>query len=169
MPLAPEDAARRRSRRHVLVDLVHEHCPPDDVLVVEIGTYRGRTTAHLHEYCPQIRRLVTIDLEKPDPADDRIRGLERVEFIQARSDEAAERFDDASVDLVFIDGDHSENGVACDLAAWAAKVKPGGVIAGHDYESQKHPGVRRAVDRFFAGHPEPIHTDANMVWWTRKP
>ena len=167
-PLEPEDATGRRSRRHVLVDLVHEHCPGSGVRVVEIGTYTGRTAAHLHKYCPQIERLYTVDLEKPDPARDRIRGLERVVFIQERSDLAAKAFEDESVDLVFIDGDHSEEGARRDLGAWVPKVRPGGVIAGHDYDSPRHPGVRRAVDRFFAQHPQPIRTEANMVWWTLK-
>ena len=34
---------------------------------------------------------------------------------------------------VFIDGDHSYEAVREDLAAWEAKLVPGGIIAGHDF------------------------------------
>lgn len=36
------------------------------------------------------------------------------------------------VDLVFIDGDHSEAGVAADWAHWSERVGSGGIIALHD-------------------------------------
>ncbi|MDD4889056.1 MAG: class I SAM-dependent methyltransferase [Phycisphaerae bacterium] len=52
--------------------------------------------------------------------------------VRADSAEAAERYADGSLDFVFIDGDHSAPIVARDLAAYWPKVKPGGVMAGHD-------------------------------------
>lgn len=63
------------------------------------------------------------------------------------------------VDLVFIDGDHSYEGAKGDIEAWLPNIKPGGLIAVHDYK--KHllqydentcphpkpwPGVDQAVD-----------------------
>ena len=38
-----------------------------------------------------------------------------------------------SLDLVFLDADHSYEGVKRDLQAWRATVKSGGWISGHDY------------------------------------
>lgn len=52
--------------------------------------------------------------------------------LQMDSVEAAEHFADASVDFVFIDGGHTKEQVLADLAAWRPKVKPGGILAGHD-------------------------------------
>lgn len=40
--------------------------------------------------------------------------------------------DDGSVDLAFVDGDHSENGIYGDLTAVYPKMKEGGVILCHD-------------------------------------
>lgn len=37
-------------------------------------------------------------------------------------------------DMVFLDGDHRYDEVRKDIAHWITKVKPGGVLAGHDYE-----------------------------------
>jgi len=42
-------------------------------------------------------------------------------------------FPNAYFDFVYIDGDHSYKGAKSDLTNYYAKVKKGGVIAGHDY------------------------------------
>ena len=49
-----------------------------------------------------------------------------------------------TVDLVFIDGDHSYDACKADIAAWAPFVKPGGVMALHDFGSRAD-GVTRAI------------------------
>ncbi|CAD7940148.1 unnamed protein product [Amoebophrya sp. A25] len=37
-------------------------------------------------------------------------------------------------DLIFIDGDHTYEGVSEDLAVWPNLVRPGGIVAGHDID-----------------------------------
>lgn len=49
-----------------------------------------------------------------------------------------------AIDFVFIDGDHSYDGCRADIAAWTPFVKPGGVIAFHDFGSRAD-GVTRAI------------------------
>ncbi len=49
-----------------------------------------------------------------------------------------------SIDLVFIDGDHAYAACKADIEAWAPFVKPGGVIAFHDFGSRAD-GVTRAI------------------------
>lgn len=168
VPLLPEDWEHTRRRWHVLVDLVNEHLPRPGVRIAEVGTGIGITTAHMLKYCPQIERIYTIDLIKPRPPHDRLGGVERAEFILDDSVESAKRFDDETFDLVFIDADHTEAAVRRDLAAWVPKVKPGGLISGHDYGSRRYPGVTVAVNDFFRGSPHPLRLEANKVWWTRK-
>ncbi|GIV19686.1 MAG: hypothetical protein KatS3mg023_1437 [Armatimonadota bacterium] len=50
------------------------------------------------------------------------------------STRAWKNFADGSIDLLFIDGDHSYEGCLADLSHWYPKVKPDGVILGHDYD-----------------------------------
>ena len=72
---------------------------------------------------------------------------------RARSLEAAASFPDQSLDWVYIDADHSYEGVKRDLDAYYGKVKPGGFIAGDDYgpgDKWFGQGVTRAVDEFAA-------------------
>jgi len=162
--LRPEDRTDKRRRQHVLVDLVNERLAGDALVVVELGTRAGHTARHLARYCPGIARLVAVDVRPLPPG--AFEDLERVEFLHGISDESARRFKDASVDLVFIDADHSAEWVERDLRAWLPKVRPGGIVSGHDYGSRNHPDVKPVVDRTFRDHPHPVRVDANKVWWT---
>jgi hypothetical protein len=53
--------------------------------------------------------------------------------IKMTSVEAAALYEDASLDFVFIDADHTYEGVKQDIIAWLPKLKNGGILAGHDY------------------------------------
>ena len=57
----------------------------------------------------------------------------RTEFIRKESMSAVEDFVDNSLDFVFIDGNHTFEYVVNDIAEWEKKIKPGGIISGHDY------------------------------------
>ena len=56
-----------------------------------------------------------------------------VEFIRKPSMEAVKDFKDESLDFVFIDGNHTFQYVVNDIAEWEKKVRPGGIVSGHDY------------------------------------
>ena len=58
---------------------------------------------------------------------------DRVAVVRKMSVEAAADFADGSLDFVFIDANHGLRWVVEDLCAWAPKVRPGGVVSGHDY------------------------------------
>lgn len=58
------------------------------------------------------------------------------------------KFEDEYFDMIYIDGDHSYNGVKSDLDLSFKKVKSGGVICGHDYTKHMFEGVVKAVDEF---------------------
>jgi predicted O-methyltransferase YrrM len=56
------------------------------------------------------------------------------------------------IDYLYVDADHSYDGVVADLYAWVPHVKPGGLILGDDYGHHGFPGVARAWDEFEAAH-----------------
>jgi hypothetical protein len=66
-------------------------------------------------------------------AHERLDKYSNYEFIRGYSLETAKKFEDNSLDWVYIDGDHSYEAVMDDITVWIAKVKPGGIIAGDDY------------------------------------
>lgn len=57
---------------------------------------------------------------------------------------------DRCFDFVFVDGDHSYDGVMNDLKAWWPMVKVGGRLGGHDF-TPEFQGVLDAVNEFFSG------------------
>tara|TARA_R110000868_G_scaffold140124_2_gene355437 strand:+ start:1125 stop:1706 length:582 start_codon:yes stop_codon:yes gene_type:complete len=82
--------------------------------------------------------------------------------IKLSTREAYKLFADASLDFVFIDADHSYEGVLEDIQLWHPKVKTGGVLAGHDYDWT---GVKQAVIDFFVAKPVYIQ---NTSWLVKK-
>ena len=51
-------------------------------------------------------------------------------------------------DFVYIDAAHDERSVMADLEAWYPLVRPGGILAGHDYCDAHRNGVIQAVNKF---------------------
>lgn len=54
-------------------------------------------------------------------------------IIRKTSMEAVKDFPNDSLDYVYIDGNHQLKYVIEDLVEWSKKVRPGGIISGHDY------------------------------------
>jgi glycosyltransferase involved in cell wall biosynthesis len=74
------------------------------------------------------------------------------------------------LDFVYIDGDHSYNGVMTDCNLFIHKIKPGGILGGHDYDadtSGPFPGVRDAVNEFCNTHGYTLHYN-KPEWWIIK-
>jgi len=72
----------------------------------------------------------------------------RSRLIRETSVAAATQFTDASLDAVFIDGNHQTDAVLEDIAAWFPKIRPGGILIGDDYQ---WPTVSAAWDEAFSG------------------
>ena len=70
-------------------------------------------------------------------------------------------------DFVFLDGDHSEHSVHADLRAWWKKLKPGGLLSGHDYGRPRFPAVKPCVDKFAASIGKSVNFD-KKIWWLWK-
>ena len=81
-----------------------------------------------------------------------------------QSHEAAQHVKDGSMDFVFIDGDHSYENCIEDIRDWTPKVKPNGLICGHDFGHRDFPGVERAVRECFGDDFQLIEDD--RIWYT---
>lgn len=67
--------------------------------------------------------------------------------IKGYSLEIVHKYKDESLDFIFIDAAHDYNNVLADITAWHRKLKPDGIIAGHDY-SWCDPVKKAAHDYF---------------------
>lgn len=67
-----------------------------------------------------------------------------VNFLQVQAQSQADKYANASLDFVFIDADHTYQDTTTLISAYLPKLKPTGVMAGHDHTDQ-YPDVKRAV------------------------
>lgn len=150
--------------------------------LVEVGVWDGRNARILRSFFPKTQ-MYLVDPWKPDEEylkegrpmsqnpNDYNRAYERARsyfkndsramLLRMTSEEGAQKIPDG-VDLVFIDGDHSYEHVKRDIELWKKKVRPGGLLTGHDY-CDHCPGVVKAVDELLEGK---FTVGRDSVWAT---
>jgi hypothetical protein len=74
------------------------------------------------------------------------------ELIRKFSMDAVKDFKDNSLDFVYIDGNHDFLNVTNDIYHWSKKVRPGGIISGHDFVKRRdemaHVHVRMVLNGY---------------------
>lgn len=142
---------------------------PKDQAIVELGSYKGASTAYLAAgsrdgHGAQVYAVdawaegVTAPRWSPVATraefDAQLRSVglrEYVTAIQSRTTNAALAYDGPPVGLLFVDADHSEPGVLADVRGWRRHLAAGdAVVILDDYRTPKNPGVERAVDQLLA-------------------
>ena len=100
----------------------------------------------------------------------------RVRLLEGLSPDAAGQFENATLDYVYIDGNHAYLAVREDLRAWNPKVRPGGLLAGHDYLDGSATGASSESKRPLTNLPKasalPCHCRGRapwVSWYFRKP
>lgn len=135
---------------------------PENSIIVEIGCYVGRST-HLMATAAKLKnsRIITIDpfidaFDGWDGTDakkyftrDVLSKFDNVELIEGRSEDVVYRIPD--FDFMFIDGDHSYEGVKKDCDNYFPKLKSGHNVSFHDYTGSSFTGLQMAVDECCAG------------------
>jgi predicted O-methyltransferase YrrM len=130
---------------------------------VEVGVYEGSSALVLARALPLDAELHLVEpfgtgMEFWEPADEyavkavvaratRRRGGPQVHWHVQTSEDAASGWL-APVDLVFIDGDHSEAACRLDWELWSPHVAPGGVVIFHDANGGD-PGPTAVVEDLF--------------------
>jgi len=99
-------------------------------------SYEGAKPNRIYHYHPDPQYAFKTFSERTTPFNDRLVILKGISW------EMANHVQDASLDFVFIDADHSYDAVYKDIVAWKPKVKQGGLLCGHDIHIHD---VRRAV------------------------
>lgn len=133
--------------------------------VVEIGTYSGGTLRSWCQCAAAVALIVSIDLPGGefgggyDPTRAQhiqtfARPKQRLVLVQGDShtaeiqDRLRWELDGRQIDFLFIDGDHSYDGVKADFEEYAPLVRSGGVVAFHDVA--EYPELPECqVDRFW--------------------
>ena len=149
-------------------------------VVVEIGTWHGRSTKALAEVCPG--QVITVDHFQGSPddtafalADASASGagnearaafqrnlaqeltMGKVRLLEMESTQAAATLNGDRADMIFIDGSHDTESVRADIRAWKPKLRAGGLLCGHDCND---PRVAAALDAELPGWKRAI----DSIW-----
>jgi predicted O-methyltransferase YrrM len=120
---------------------------------LELGVYRGTFAEGILRNCPTISRYYMLDPWKHLDAWNKPANVEQASFddiyarAMARTDFARDRrivlrgttldmidqVPSESLDIAYIDGDHTLRGISIDLIRTYPKVRPGGIIGGDDF------------------------------------
>ena len=85
--------------------------------------------------------------------------------LRMTSDLAAPLIGDHTLDFVYIDGNHHNPQFQRDLDTWYPKVKPGGILGGHDYYDRDTPEYRCEVKTVPYTN---FYTTECSSWWLHK-
>ncbi len=83
--------------------------------------------------------------------------VRNIRLIKALSHEAAPHFD-SPIDFLFIDGDHTWQGIERDWTDWFPKVAAGGVIALHDCRVSANSPVELGSMKFYRERLAELNT-----------
>lgn len=149
--------------RNILLDSL-----PKDMKIAELGIFKGEfSKIILEKLIPS--ELFLVDLfpeemysgdkdgnnivlanlnEMYDQIVEEFKQFENVKVIKSYTSDFLNSLENEYLDAVYIDADHSYDGVKADLTLSYKKVKKGGIIMGHDYTNRMFPGVVKAVNEF---------------------
>jgi predicted O-methyltransferase YrrM len=139
-------------------------------IVVELGVWKGHSVTFLANQIKKLGfngKIYAVDLwgdsyQWTEPKNKKLKSqvpvlydiytevkkrggvMDMITDLKGMSWEMAEKFEDGTVDFVFIDADHKYESVVKDIKAWLPKMREGGIISGHDYNNPC--GVKQAVD-----------------------
>lgn len=118
--------------------------------VAEVGVWKGAYSAWLASRLPTATVLAIdpwatyptwkdprnrLDLMAAVEAEasDRLGRYPNVRILKQTSVAAAALITDGTLDFVYIDANHGKAAVLEDITTWTPKLRPGGILAGHDY------------------------------------
>lgn len=122
------------------------------------------------ENVPFIEGCASFEQKWHDSNYERVKGLfgdkPNVVILKGFSYKMANEIPDESCGLIYIDGDHTYNGVRADINSFWPKLINGGIMAFHDFGNMQY-GVNRAVQEFTRNEQKIYHLveDGNYVNW----
>lgn len=153
-------------------------CEPGSTLV-EIGCQYGRSTSMLFYaarekgHCVEVIDNFCVDGERArehffeltEEFDDVLWALYELDAC-----DMAKRYN-REIDLLHIDGNHAIDGIERDILNYEPKVKPGGVIVCHDYDtrdsSELHlvfPGISEMCNKYLGEWKKEVNDSQGIFW-----
>lgn len=143
-------------------------------MVLEIGSWKGRSACALAANCPGI--VFCVDTWQGKLQANYASGIDR-EFLNTFLENTKEfkniwpvpmdsiraasmmLYTGLRFDVIFIDADHDYEKVKTDILTWRPLLNDRGVLCGHDYEREDWPGVKKAVKELI-----PAYQVIDSLW-----
>jgi|APGre2960657423_1045063.scaffolds.fasta_scaffold56678_2 predicted O-methyltransferase YrrM len=130
--------------------------------IAEVGVKFGRTTFFLLDNVHDlVIHAVDLDISMFYNEEIKSKYKDRLIPIKGYSYNVADQLPNNSMDLIFIDADHSYESVKKDILAYTPKLKDNGILSGHDID---YPGVNKAVRELI----KDFDVGPNNVWIKHK-
>ena len=148
MPRQSNTAMSKTNSTEGLFFLIRQFFKPEFEMV-EVGSLEGVSTLMFAKFCKKVYSVDYYDYVPPAtgriPQHDamfataeklfieRTKDIPNIVKIRKSSMEAVKDFENESLDAVYIDAAHEEEFVREDIREWRKKIKPGGLLCGHDF------------------------------------
>jgi len=147
---------------------------PPDAIVINIGAGLGTSALAMLEARNDLF-ILSIDTrvcawEQKHLKKARLYDLHRVVRLLGRSQEIGEHWP-WRANIMFIDGAHDFRSIREDAEIWVPKVKPGGIIAFHDYgpgEKYHLVAIKHIADEVMKGHRVILHRGTIKAFWQKE-
>jgi predicted O-methyltransferase YrrM len=122
----------------------------------EVGVYRGINAEVILETIPNLKLHLVDSWVRRNSLRETHKRLKRfipqTKIVEMTSMDAVRYYTDEFFDFVYIDASHYFDFVMQDIIEWSKKVRPGGIVAGHDFYRSRKEGVVEAVKAYTTAH-----------------
>jgi len=141
---------------------------PTNAMTANIGAGAGTSALAVAEARPDIT-IWTVDISPSGPlgglegernAFDGA-GIKHPNQILGNSKVVGKEWKGDKFDMIFIDADHSEEGIRSDIAAWMPHLKQGGYAVFHDYGMYMWGAVKPVIDELIV----PTYKQVGLARW----
>lgn len=163
---------------------------PNGLVGLEVGIFQAQTFCTFLQQCPKITTLYGVDNYKPSSeyvadyysVDEKGAELSKLlAFHNVRysgfkdkaviydmdSSEAISKFEDNSLDFIFLDSANTKEDYFQELNQWYPKLKVGGIFSGHDWDTVEVTQPAVNLFRQQNGLNNPMSTFDNVWIWIK--
>jgi hypothetical protein len=147
-----------------LIELM-ENIEGTNLTLVEVGSFMGESM-EIFAKSGKFKKIYCVDpwldtdtttqnVSKSESQFDLVKSkYDFVTKIKKTSVDASNEFEDSSLDVVYIDAEHTPESLKRDIEVWIPKIKIDGYITGHDWEFQS--GILQDTILSTIGYPDYI-------------
>lgn len=153
-----------------LYDLIVKYVKPN-YKIVELGSFAGVSSELFALHCDKLYCVdpwqpyweineISKILDAERKFDEMSKNYSSITKQKMNSKEAATLFENSSIDMIYIDSDHSSENLENEIKTWFLKIKNDGYVSGHDFNL---PTVFNVITKYFDPTFIEIFNDTSWI------